>query len=220
MAQTPSSAVLLLSAGLDSSYNLVKAIEAGVEIALALTFDYGQRAAIKEMEKSKALAALYRIPHRVVALDFFREFSKSALLSKARELPTGASVDISDAERSRQSAEKVWVANRNGVFINIAASIAESLKVDSVLVGFNQEEARTFPDNSVQFMEAAEKALSLSTANQIKVFSFSTHMTKREIVSDAKRLDLPLEILWPCYQGGEIICRECESCKRYLNAMT
>ena len=38
--------------------------------------------------------------------------------------------------------------NRNGGFLNVAASFAEKLGAGSVVVGFNREEAETFPDNT------------------------------------------------------------------------
>ena len=62
----------------------------------------------------------------------------------------------------------MWVPNRNGVFIAIAAAFAESLGADLVVTGFNAEEAATFPDNSAAFAAAATESLRFSTANGVR----------------------------------------------------
>src|SRR5262249_19186664 len=138
------SAVVLLSAGLDSSYNLAKA-SASLGLRLALTFDYGQRAAAREIERAGALAQHFAVPHQVVTLPFFKTFTKTALLGGA-DVPVGSEVLIDDREQSERTAERVWVPNRNGIFLNIAAGFAEGLDATLVIPGFNREEAATFPD--------------------------------------------------------------------------
>ena len=47
--------VVLLSSGLDSTVNFYEALSHG-EVKLALTFDYGQRAASKEVACSQKIA--------------------------------------------------------------------------------------------------------------------------------------------------------------------
>ena len=51
----------------------------------------------------------------------------------------------------------------NGIFLNIAAGFAEALSAQAVLPGFNKEEAATFPDNSVDFLESLNHSFSFST---------------------------------------------------------
>jgi Predicted PP-loop superfamily ATPase len=76
--------VLLLSAGLDSAVNAFEAIKHHHEIVLALTFNYGQRAAQKEIECSKKLADYLKIPHKVVELPWFKDLNKSSLLVESQ----------------------------------------------------------------------------------------------------------------------------------------
>ncbi len=45
-------AVVLLSAGLDSTTNLWMALDQGIDVRLVLTANYGQRAAVREIERS------------------------------------------------------------------------------------------------------------------------------------------------------------------------
>ena len=202
-------AVALLSGGLDST--VAFAIRARDSV-LALTIDYGQRAARREIASARKTAARYRVPHRVLRLPWL---AGGALTDRSRRLP---SPDIARASDTRKSAAAVWVPNRNGVFIAAAAALAESMKASRIVVGFNREEAATFPDNSAQFLDAANRALRYSTANGVAVESPTLRWDKKRIVREAKRRGIGLEDVWPCYEGRRIWCRKCESCLRALRA--
>lgn len=210
--------VVLLSAGLDSTVNFYEACEAG-QVLLGLTFDYGQRAAAKEIESAKKICATRKIPHQTVALPFFKDWGKSSLTDTTLEVPTGKAVSIDDGAVSQKTAKAVWVPNRNGVFLNIGAGFAEAQGADAIVPGFNKEEAATFPDNSREFLEQATKALAFSTSNQVKVKCFTTEMTKPEIVRRAIALNVNLGLMWPCYFAKERWCGECESCQRSKRAL-
>jgi 7-cyano-7-deazaguanine synthase len=120
---------------------------------------------------------------------------------------------------SVRSAKAVWVPNRNGVFIEIAAAHAESLGATRLITGFNKEEAVTFPDNSPQYVAAVNRALLFSTANGVRVVSYTGALEKKGIVRLGRRLGAPLKHIWPCYEGGRAWCRRCESCLRSLRAL-
>lgn len=211
-------AVVLLSSGLDSSVNLWAANKK-YEVILALTIDYGQRAASKEIQSSQALCAQLKIPFKGLSLLWMKNFGGSALLDETLEVPQGPSVDINSLERSHETAQKVWVPNRNGIFLQIAAGFAESLRAKYVIVGFNAEEAATFPDNTKDFMEATDRSLFYSTQNHVQVKCFTADMTKTEIVQYGQNLGVPWENLWPCYFSYEKWCGTCESCQRFRRAL-
>lgn len=208
--------VVLLSAGLDSTVNLFKAREES-EVVLALTFDYGQRAAAREIEHAGKLAAHIGTRHQVIALPWFRDFTKTSLVDTSMDVPT-TSVSIDDFNASTTSAKAVWVPNRNGIFLNIGAAFAESLGADWLIPGFNLEEATTFPDNSEAYLQAATRAFQFSTSNQVQVHCFTTQMTKPEIVKLGHQLKVPFDLIWTCYFGGEKPCGQCESCQRFARA--
>jgi len=215
----PKSAVILLSGGLDSAYNLWKAKAEGVDIRLALTFDYGQRAATKEIATAKALTKKLNISHQVIEITWFSSFTKSSLINRDEQVPIDEEVEIDNPAQSTKTAARVWVPNRNGIFLNIAAGFAEGLNADAVIPGFNKEEAATFPDNSQGFQDALENSFRFSTATHTKVFSYSTALNKTEIVKEGKTLNLPFSELWPCYFANEKICGQCESCLRFKRAL-
>ncbi|MBI3854325.1 MAG: 7-cyano-7-deazaguanine synthase QueC [Planctomycetes bacterium] len=202
--------VAILSGGLDSTVSLAAATRK-MDVVLALTFDYGQRAAMRERQASARIARHYRIPHRVIAIPWLAGLTATALVNRRAALPRN--------EMSERSAKAVWVPNRNGVFIEIAAAHAESLGAARLITGFNKEEAVTFPDNSPAYVAAVNRALSYSTANGVRVLSFTGNLEKRAIVNLGRRLDAPLRHIWPCYEGGRAWCGECESCLRSLRAL-
>ncbi len=213
-------AVTVLSSGLDSSVALAMTLEQGWSVPLALTFDYGQRAAEREVGHAAKIAAHFGIHHRAIHLPWFKEFARAgSLVHRAEHLPYPETKDLSDLEYGKTSAKAVWVPNRNGIFLEIAAGFAENLEADAIIVGFNKEEATTFPDNSLAYVEALNEALQFSTANGVRVHSPTVNLDKTAIVAEAKRLKFPLPLVWSCYENGERMCRKCESCKRLERAL-
>lgn len=211
-------AIAILSGGLDSAVNLAWGA-AHFEMVLAITFDYGQRAAKKEIERSRLLCNHYRIPHEVIALPFLSEWTATSLVNRKASLPNPSPEMLDNRLKTVESAKAVWVPNRNGIFINAAAARAESLDADALLVGFNKEEGATFPDNTREFLEAANRALSFSTMCHITVECKTLSMTKKEIVKLGLELKVPFEYLWSCYEGDERMCGRCESCLRLKRAV-
>lgn len=209
-------AVLLLSSGLDSAANLV--LEGNFEVKLALTIDYGQKGAMRELAQAGRLARYFNIEHMSFDLrDFGRLTGAASALMGSAEIPSPESLD--DLSVTRRSAKAVWVPNRNGVMISLAAALAEARGCDAVAVGFNVEEAATFPDNSAEYISAMTESLSYSTANKVRVVSATAAMTKIEIVRKLAGLNFPFDLLWSCYEAGKKHCGRCESCKRLRRAM-
>lgn len=210
--------LVLLSAGLDSTVNFLEALQDG-GVKLALTYSYGQKAAVQEIARAKALCLKYKVEHAVVELPFFKSFTSSSLLRADQNIPLGSEVNIQSYEKSLITAEKVWVPNRNGIFLNIAAGFAEGLGVQEIVPGFNLEEATTFPDNSEEFQAALEHSFKFSTRNKVRVKCYTIRMNKTEILKRGLDLGMSIEDLWPCYQAGEKWCGRCESCLRFQNAL-
>jgi len=214
------SAVSLLSSGLDSVAALT-IIQEQTEVRLALTFDYGQRSAHREIEYAKVICNHFGIRHEVIDLDWLGKITKTSLVNTCIEVPELSSEDISDEaapEITQESAKSVWVPNRNGVMINIAASFAESLECEYVIVGFNREEAQTFPDNSFEYVQAVDGSLSYSTQNGVKLLAPLIELDKTAIVRRALAAGAPLGWSWSCYLGSDTPCGSCESCVRRARA--
>lgn len=211
--------VVCLSAGLDSTVNLYAARKL-TKVVSAVTFNYGQKAAAKEIACAHELCKKLDIPHKVIELPWFKDLGESSLTSDKQAVPTGKDVGIDNHKKSVETAKAVWVPNRNGIFLNIAAGIAESLKADLIVPGFNLEEASTFPDNSEGFMRSLDASLAFSTANKVRVHCYTVSLSKPEIVRAGMSLEVPFDKIWPCYFARDKWCGECESCQRAKRAFS
>ncbi|OHB71143.1 MAG: 7-cyano-7-deazaguanine synthase QueC [Planctomycetes bacterium RBG_16_43_13] len=217
-------AIALLSGGLDSTVALAKAREKH-KIVLALNFDYGQRAARREDSAARRVANHYKIPYKNIKLEWLEAITDTALVKESRSLPLLKMSQLDNKKITTKTARAVWVPNRNGVFINIAAGFAEAVGARLIVTGFNREEAETFPDNSQGFMDAINKSLAFSTLNSVKVTSPTGKMDKVAIVKLGMKINAPLEFVWSCYEGGRTqggqsagSCKRCESCQRFMRA--
>lgn len=204
--------IILLSGGLDSLVSLGLKKEE-LNISLALTFDYGQKAVKKEIAASEKICKYYGIELKVIKLDWLKDITQTALVSE-NDVPSGK-----ELEDSSMSAKSVWVPNRNGLFLNIAASFADSFGYDCILIGANKEEGQTFPDNTMEFVEAVNKELLYSTMKRPKIIAPLINYTKNDIVMLALKNNIPLDLTMSCYQEGEGHCGICESCTRLKNAL-
>lgn len=206
------SSVILLSGGLDSLVSLgLKKDE--LNISLALTFDYGQKTAKKEIEASKAICQYYKIEHKVIKLDWLKSITNTSLVSE-EDVPTGAAL-----ANPENSAKSVWVPNRNGLFLNVAAAFADSLEYDYILIGANKEEAATFSDNTQNFIDAINEEFRYSTQKHPVVVAPLINYIKNDIVMLALEHKIPLELTQSCYQSNGKHCGICESCIRLKHAL-
>ncbi len=199
----------------------VAAVLEKTDVKMALIFNYGQRAVEREIQNSIKVCEHLDLDYRVLDITWMQEITNTSLVNKDTDVPKLSMEDISeDADPSitAGSAKAVWVPNRNGILINIAAAYAESMDCEYVVVGFNKEEAVTFPDNSPEFITAIDDSLSYSTQNGVKVLAPLIGMNKKEIVARAIELKAPLEYSWSCYHGADVPCGECESCTRRRRA--
>lgn len=212
-----SSSVVLLSGGLDSTVNFYAALNE-TTVKLALTFDYGQKAASKEIQAATLLAKENGVAHQVIDLPWFKTLGTSALNQNSANIPKIKPNALEDAVYTARTAKAVWVPNRNGLFLNIAACFAESLKAEIVVPGFNREEAVTFPDNSLDFIRSTRKTFAYSTSTHVDVQCYTIAMSKIEIVELGLKLRVPFQKMWPCYFDDEKWCGVCESCQRAKRA--
>lgn len=209
-------AIILLSGGLDSVVSIAQAGE--IDFQLALTFDYGQKSFQKEYEASKNIADYYGIKHECIKLDWLKNITNTALVSK-ESVPELEQEALNDRLKTQESMKSVWVPNRNGLFINIAASFADSFEYDYIVIGANKEEAATFSDNSAQFINDMNKVLETSTNYDIKVIVPLIEFDKNEIVKKAVELDVPMNLINSCYNSTQKHCGRCESCGRLKRAL-
>ena len=208
--------IVLLSGGLDSTVSVASLCNQ-IKFELALTFDYGQKSAKKEAAAAYRIASYYGIEHKVIRLDWLAEITKTSLVSG--EVPQIDMRQLDNISVTQESCKDVWVPNRNGLFINIAASFADSAGGAYIVIGANKEEAATFSDNSKKFIENINLSLEKSTAGEVKTLAPLIDLNKEEIVQRAVELEVPLKLINSCYMNTEKHCGTCESCSRLKRAL-
>jgi len=212
------SSIVLLSSGLDSAVAFKMALdEWGVD--LALTFDYGQRAADKEVEYARRICERYGVRHEVIELPWLEDVTRTSLVYRREQVPTPTEAELDEITgRARETAHAVWVPNRNGTLINVAGSFADAHKIGLIVCGFNAEEGATFPDNQPEFVNAVNQSLYYSTENHAKVVAPVIGLDKVGIIKKGVEIKAPLDLSWSCYFSGERPCGKCESCMRRARA--
>ncbi len=107
-----------------------------------------------------------------------------------------------------------YVPFRNGVFLSIAAALAEKERCDAIFIGVVQEDSSGYPDCGAEFIGAFERALDLGTSRDFhpRIKTPLVHLSKAQIVSLALRIGVPLELTWSCYEREDAACGLCDSC--------
>ncbi|MCW5937753.1 MAG: 7-cyano-7-deazaguanine synthase QueC [Fimbriimonadaceae bacterium] len=208
-------AVVLLSGGLDSATCAGMALERGYRVA-ALTIDYGQRHRA-ELDAAQAVARALEISdHRVVTVDL-RAIGGSALTADIGVPKTGLTEEI----------PVTYVPARNTVFLALALGLAEVVGAEAVFLGVNAVDYSGYPDCRPEFVAAFQALARLATKSGVEgrpleVAAPLLHLSKVEIVREARRLGVPVELTVSCYDPGPggAPCGSCDACRIRDRALT
>ena len=199
------------SGGIDSTVAATIASREGYELYV-LHVSYGQRAELREREAVKRISAyLGAADLKFTTIDMIKELRGSALTDYRKVVPAGEEVKL-----DKNETPPTWVPCRNLVLLSLASAYAEVISADSIFVGFNAEEAKSYPDNSKEFVErynvVLEKAVaSFSTPPEVR--APLVDLLKPEIIKKGIEVGAPLKFTYSCYLGGEKHCGLCESCQ-------
>ena len=155
--------------------------------------------------------------HEVIDLPWLSKISTSSL-NTSEEIPEVSLDDLDDLNKSRETASSVWVPARNMVFTSIAVSYAEALGAEIIIVGWDAEEAATFPDNSKEFLNTFNELIDVGSPDKIRIEAPAIDLSKEEIVSLGVEVGAPMQLSYSCYKGSEKHCGVCESCMRRKRA--
>ena len=183
--------IVLLSGGMDSGVCLAREIAIGNE-PIALNITHGQSHP-REIEKSKELAEHYEVEYMELDLTEVFKDMNSYLTGKAQ-------VDT-------------YVPFRNGIFLTVAAGIAEDMNIKRVVIGAHKEDAGGYPDTTVNFIKAMNKAIKEGTKNNVNICAPFVNVTKDVIVKTGTELGFPFEKTITCYNNEEPPCGRCNACK-------
>ncbi len=202
-------AVCIISGGMDSALSAKIAQKEGYEI-IALHFNYGQRTQSKELQCFRKIAEdvnaseVYEID-----LPFFEQIGASALTDKSIDIPTGG---------IEEGVPVTYVPFRNGIFLSIAASVAEKHAAEALFIGVVEEDSSGYPDCRESYIEQMQKAINMGTKEEtvLTIKMPLVMLSKSEIVEKSLALSVPLENTWSCYKEEEEACGVCDSCRLRL----
>ena len=212
-------ALVLFSGGVDSSTCLGMAVEKyGAENVIALSIYYGQKHD-KERQAAQRTAGYYGVQLKTLDLALIFADSDCSLLSKNNE----AIPEESYAEQLAKTGGKpvsTYVPFRNGLFLSSAASIALSNECGVIYYGAHSDDAagNAYPDCSERFNNAMNEAIFTGSGEQLHIEAPFVSMTKADVVRKGLELNVPYELTWSCYEGGEKPCGVCGTCRDRIAA--
>lgn len=206
-------AICIMSGGMDSTLSAYIAKDEGYEI-IGLHFNYEQRTQSKELECFHAICDNLEVSNRyVLDLDFFKQIGASALTDKSIEVPTSG---------VEEGVPITYVPFRNGIFLSMAAAIAEKEGATILSIGVVQEDSSGYPDCTQEYIVAMQNAINLGTKKEteLEIKMPLVHLKKSQIVEYALKLNVPLELTWSCYKNENAACGVCDSCRLRLNGFS
>jgi len=111
-----------------------------------------------------------------------------------------------------ENMKQTVVPNRNMVMLAYAGSLAIASGCRAVAYGCHAGDHTIYPDCRVEFVNAMRAAFELCDWSQLQLLTPFVHEDKTEIVRIGKRLCVPFDLTWTCYEGGQQPCGQCGSC--------
>ena len=208
-----SKAVCIISGGMDSALAAKIAENEGHEI-IAVHFNYGQRTQAREVECFRLVASSVNASKNYeIDLRFFEQIGASALADKNIDIPTGG---------LEEGVPVTYVPFRNGIFLSIAAAIAEKHGAETLYIGVVEEDSSGYPDCRESYIRQMQSAINMGTKDEtnLEIKMPLVALSKSEIVKMSLELAVRLEDTWSCYASEVEACGVCDSCRLRLNGFS
>lgn len=204
--QEESSAIILVSGGMDSCVTAAIARSENQELAL-LHISYGQRTESRERKAFNDIADFYTVEKRLdISIEHLAKIGGSSLTDKR--------IKVSEADLDSKEIPTSYVPFRNANMLSIAVSWAEVIGASTIYVGAVAEDSSGYPDCRPEFYEAFQQTINTGTKPEthIEIRTPIIHLSKAEIVKKGIELNAPLQLTWSCYRSEDLACGTCDSC--------
>ena len=205
-------AYVLLSGGVDSSTVLAIANDEWGGRVCAVSVNYGQRHT-KEIACAEKVAAQFS--NQFVVRDIRGFISEGGLTDKSLDIPQVSYDDLP------HGVSPTYVPFRNGTMLSLITGMAQvDEEAEAVYVGVHAEDATNwaYPDCTPEFMGGMANAIYVGTYHKIRLYTPLIFMKKYEIVQTGTRLGVDWRNTWSCYEGHELHCGVCPTCRARRNA--
>jgi 7-cyano-7-deazaguanine synthase len=203
-------AVCIMSGGMDSTLCAYMMKKENYEL-IGVHFNYDQRTQNKELECFNSICDALHVESRyVLDLDFFKQLGASALTDKNIDIPTNG---------VEEGVPVTYVPFRNGIFLSMAAAVAEKEGAEVICIGVVEEDSSGYPDCRKSYIKSMQESINLGTKDEtnIEIKMPLVELKKSQIVQKALELDVALELTWSCYKDEDAACGVCDSCRLRLN---
>ncbi len=203
------SCLVLFSGGLDSTTALYWALS-GYDRVQPVIFDYGQRHRVEIRMARKTCRRLGLNP--LMLKVNLRQIGGSALTDDSIKVPS-----FRTAEKIKGALPPTYVPFRNGIFLSLAAALAERLGISDIICGFNVIDSPDYPDTTPAFVRAMNRAINEGTGakfsrRKFRIIAPFIRLKKSEIIRLGLKLGADYSYSISCYSGGEVPCGRCSSC--------
>ena len=182
------------------------------EIAHAVTFNYGSNHNEREIACARLNCEQLGIPITVIDLAFIGQYFRSSLLDGADAIPEG--------DYAEDNIQSTVVPFRNGIMLSVAAGLAESKGLETVMLANHAGDHVIYADCRPEFINAMDRAINEGTFAHISLIAPYTLLTKQQIASRGVAIGVDYSKTYSCYKGGEHHCGRCATCIERREALS
>lgn len=105
----------------------------------------------------------------------------------------------------------------------VAGSIAMSIFPEeevAIYYGAHSDDAagNAYPDCTVEFADKVDEAIRIGSRNLVHLERPLINMNKAEVVKLGLSLNVPYQLTWSCYHGGDAAEGSCGTCRDRIDA--
>lgn len=214
--------IVLLSGGQDSTTCLAWAKQELGSGVRAIAFDYGQRHRV-ELEQAKKIAdKIGVVSFSVLNAKVLADLGGAALTDDRVAVEGETDPRSLNQHAYKHGLPSTFVPGRNMLFLTIAAAFGARFGCYNLVTGVCQQDRAGYPDCRIEFVDAAEDALSLALDERVVIHAPLLERTKTqtwELAADLGILDVITDLTHTCYHGDRTEmhpwgagCGECPAC--------